>query len=170
MAEGHDRVLRQRRIYLSGADPYEQLYDPFTRSRGALLVRPGINYQTPGGAGLRGFDPHLGASQAYALNGEVARTVVERRGAKLFNRVSVAAFGDVALANGDLNAGKVDDRLRVAGDAGAGIRIDHQLGDTRFVTRLDVPLYVSHARFAQDQGAGGQRVGLRWMVSLEDAF
>ncbi len=170
VAEGQDPVLRQRRIYLSGADPYQQLSDPFTRSRGALLVQPGVNYQTPGGAGLRGFDPHLSASQAYALNGELIRTVVERRGARLFNRVTFAAFGDVALANGDLNAGRPDNRLRVAGDAGVGVRIDHQLGDTRFVTRLDLPLYVSHDRFAQDQGAGSHRVGLRWMVSFENAF
>ncbi|MEO8139807.1 MAG: M1 family metallopeptidase, partial [Gemmatimonadota bacterium] len=37
-----DNAVKQRQIYLSGADPLEQFSNPFLRSRGALLLRPDL--------------------------------------------------------------------------------------------------------------------------------
>ena len=37
------------------------------------------------------------------------------------------------------------------GDAGLGLRADHRIGDTRFTTRFDFPLYVSRPELAQDR-------------------
>ena len=35
------------------------------------------------------------------------------------------------------------------------------------MTRLDLPLYVSRPTFAQDDGPGTDRVGFRWVFSVE---
>ena len=99
IALANDPLVKQRQVYLGGADPYEQLYNPFLRSDGALLVRPGFYYQAPGGANMRGLDPHLSARQAYALGAQPERTLLVRKGAHLFSQVSIGAFGDVALSD-----------------------------------------------------------------------
>ena len=54
--------------------------NPLLRSAGALLVRPGLHYQAPGGAGLRAFSPSLGGRWALAVNGEVSRSLLHRQG------------------------------------------------------------------------------------------
>ena len=59
MAAGDHAAPKQRQIYLQGADPLEQLDNPFLRSRGALLVGEDFRYQMPGGAGLRGMDSRV---------------------------------------------------------------------------------------------------------------
>jgi hypothetical protein len=159
-------LLRQRRIYLAGADPYELLADPFLRSRGALLVRAGVHYHAPGGAGLRGFSPGLGARQAYGLGLELERDLA-RRGSGLANRLAVAAFADGAVADGDLDPAG---RLAGAADAGVGVRMDHRIGATSFQTRFDFPLWVSRPLLAQDTRPGRHRLGLRWTFSFAPAF
>jgi hypothetical protein len=164
LTRGH--LLRQRRIYLAGADPYELLTSPFLRSRGALLVRDGMHYHAPGGAGLRGLSPALSARQAYGLSLEIERDLMRRSGG-LATRLAVAAFGDGAIADGDLDPG---DRLAAAGDAGIGVRIDHHIGTTSFQTRFDFPVWVSVPRLAQDTGPGRRRFGFRWMLSFTPAF
>ncbi|MGH7657136.1 MAG: hypothetical protein ACREL6_02800, partial [Gemmatimonadales bacterium] len=169
VAEGSNDVVRQRRFFLSGADPYQQLFNPFTRSRGALLVGEDMHYHVPGGGNLRGFDPRISADQLYALNAELSRDVFTREG-NLFNRVSLAAFGGAALANGDINLSAGNDDLDIVGEAGVGLRIGHQIGDTRFVTRFDLPLYVSRPAFAQDTDPGTDEVGFRWTFSFEPAW
>jgi hypothetical protein len=164
LARGH--VVRQRRIFLAGADPYELLTSPFQRTRGALLVRDGIHYHAPGGAALRGFSPELSARQAYGLSLELERGLARRSGG-LANRLAVAAFGDGAMADGDLDP---DGRLVGAADAGIGVRIDHRIGATSFQTRFDFPLWVSRPLLAQDTGPGGRRLGFRWIFSFAPAF
>ena len=170
LATAEDQLVKQRQVYLAGADPYQQLYNPFLRSEGALLVRDGVYYHAPGGAGLRGFDARVSARQAYALNGELERTLVSRRQAALFSSVTLALFGDVALADPPSSGGTTPGELRVFGDAGIGVRAAHRIGRTSFVTRFDFPLYVSEAGLAQDDGPGSERVGFRWLFSFAPAL
>lgn len=167
-ALANDPVVKQRQIYLAGADPYEQLYNPFLRSEGALLVRPGVYYQAPGGANLRGFDPHTSSRQAYGLNAQVERTLVSRRGARLFSTVSVSLWGDAALADPPSGSAAYGP-LRGFYDAGLGVSASHRIGQTSFVTRFDMPLFVSQAGLAQDTDPTDQ-VGFRWLFSFAPAF
>jgi hypothetical protein len=167
-ALANDPVVKQRQIYLAGADPYEQLYNPFLRSEGALLVRPGVYYQVPGGANLRGFDPHTSSRQAYGLNAQIERTLVSRRGARLFSTVSVSLWGDAALADPPSGSAAYGP-LRGFYDAGLGVSASHRIGQTSFVTRFDMPLFVSQAGLAQDTDPTDQ-VGFRWLFSFAPAF
>ncbi len=164
LADG--RPLRQRRIFLAGPDPYAQLSNPFLRSRGALLTRGGVYYQDPGGAGLRGFSPQLSARQAYGLSLELERDLWKRSGS-LAQRGAVAAFGDAALADGDLDP---TGRLTGAADAGLGLRLDHRIGATSFQTRFDFPVWVSRPKLAQDTHPGARQLGFRWTFSFAPSF
>ena len=160
LTAGH--LLPQRRLYLAGADPYEQLSNPFLRSRGALLTRGGVFYQDPGGAGLRGLDPALGSRQVYGTTLEVEQDLWKGSGG-LARRLALAVFGDGALADGDLDP---SGRLAPAGDAGFGLRLDHRIGTTAFQTRFDFPLWISLPRLAQDTHPGTRRLGFRWSFSF----
>ena len=62
------------------------------------------------------------------------------------------------------------DRIRFLGDAGLGIRAEHRIGDTRFTTRLDLPLFVSRPALAQDREPGDDQLAFRWMFSFQPAF
>ena len=53
VATGAHTAAKQRQIYLSSSDPFAQLYNPFLRSEGSLLVLDDVPYQAPGGAGVR---------------------------------------------------------------------------------------------------------------------
>ena len=90
-----DAPAKQRQIYLAGQDPLEQLGNPFLRSNGALLVRPDVYYHAPGGGDLRGFDPRLSAQGLVAVNLELGRVLLTRERARLFQQVTLAAFGDL---------------------------------------------------------------------------
>lgn len=170
-ADGKDHVVKQRQVYLAGADPYEQINNPFTRSQGALLVRDDVNYQVPGGGNLRGFDPRLSAKQVYALNAELERTLIARPRGKLFSRVALGIFGDVALSDADLLGAGIGEDLNVFGDAGVGIRAEHNVGTSRITTRLDFPIFVSRPLLAQDDGPGlDQQTGFRWVFSFQPTF
>jgi Peptidase family M1 domain len=166
---GTEAVVKQRQIYLAGADPFEQFGNPFLRSSGALLVRPDVYYTQPGGAGLRGFDPRLSTAGAVAINAELERTLLDRPRAKLFRRVGIALFGDAGHAIRDGMFGR-GDRLEFLGDAGVGIRAEHRIGETRFTTRVDFPLLVSRPEFAQDTDPGNEKAGFRWQFSFSPAF
>jgi hypothetical protein len=162
-----DSVPRQRRIYLSGADPYQRFDSPFLRSRGSLLARPGWFYQEPGGAGLRGLDPRVSGTRAFGATLELEYTLRQRPRPGLLSRIAVAAFADGGLGNGDLDPAR--DRLQPVGDAGLGIRIDHRIGRTAFQTRFDFPLWVSRPLLAQDDKPAGP-VGFRWGFSFAPSF
>ena len=159
---------KQRRIYLQGADPLAVLGNPFLRSRGALLVGDDFRYHAPGGAGVRGLDPRLSAAAAVGLGIELERTV-HRSERRLFSRVALAAFADGARAFDDEPA-LAGGLARWVADAGVGLRAEHRIGDTRFVTRFDFPLYVSDPALAQDRAAGDGEVAFRWTFGFEPSW
>lgn len=165
---GSEATIKQRQIYLAGADPMEQFGNPFLRSRGALLIRPDVYYTQPGGAGLRGFDPRLSSMGAVSLSAELERTLVSRTQGKLFRRVSLAAFGDAGhtIRDGVIRGSGLD----FLGDAGVGLRAEHRIGETVFTTRADFPLFVSRPVFAQDTDPGNEKAGFRWQFSFSPAF
>ena len=166
---GDEAVVKQRQMYLAGADPLQQFGNPFLRSSGALLVRPDVYYSQPGGAGLRGFDPRLSTVGVVSLNGELERTLLSRPRGKLLRRVGLALFGDVghAIRDGIIGRG---DRLRFLADAGIGIRAEHTIGQTSFTTRVDFPLLMSRPELAQDREPGSDKAGFRWQFSFSPAF
>lgn len=167
VAGGDGLPAKQRQIYVQGADPLERLANPFLRSRGALLEGSDMRYQLPGGGGVRGIDPRVSTRGLVALDVELERTMVSRPKARLFSRVALAAFTDLAhgfQADDDAPAGG---RIRFLGDGGIGLRAEHRIGDTRFVTRFDLPLWVSRPELAQDRSPGDDEVAFRWVVSFE---
>jgi hypothetical protein len=163
-SRGENETAKQRQIYLQGSDPFQQLYNPFLRSRGALLVGEDFHYHSPGGAAVRGMDRRASTGAVIALNLELDQTLRTRPTARLFNRIGVAAFADLAhtfYGNAILPNGFI-------GDAGVGLRADHRIGDTRFTTRFDVPLYVSRPQLSVSPS--GNDFDFRWVFSFEPAF
>jgi hypothetical protein len=165
---GDDHLpAKQRQIYLQGADPLERLTNPFLRSRGSLLEGYDVNYQLPGGGGVRGIDPRVSTSGLIALNAEVERTLITRPKARLFSRVALAGFTDLAHGIERESDAAFTGRIRFIGDAGVGLRAEHRIGDTRFVTRLDLPLWVNRPELAQDRSPGDDDFAFRWVFSFE---
>jgi hypothetical protein len=164
-----EAIVRQRQIFVAGADPLEQFSNPFLRSSGALLVRPDVYYTQPGGGGLRGYDPRLTSVGLISLSAELERTLVARPRAGLFRRVGIAGFGDLGhtIEDGQL---RPNAELRLLADAGVGIRAEHRIGQTVFTTRVDFPLFVSKPLFAQDTDPGDVPGGFRWQFSFSPAW
>ena len=160
--------IRQRQMFLAGAGPYAQLWNPFTRSRGSLFRQRDIHYQVPGDGNVRGLDHNLAAPNVIALNLELAAQLYGRRAGGLFRNVSLALFGDGAFADGDL-ANPVTGNGRVTGDAGVGVRAGHRIGQTDFQTRVDFPLWVEREDLADDRDTL-KPVAFRWTFSFEPAF
>jgi hypothetical protein len=160
-----DESAKQRQIYLQGSDPFEQRYNPFLRSRGALLVGDDFNYHSPGGAGVRGLDRRASTGAVIALNLELDQTLLARPTARLFSRIGLAGFSDLAYAFDAVTETLGSGFL---GDAGIGLRAEHRIGDTRFTTRFDVPLYVSRPDLSVDPG--DDEIDFRWVFSFEPAF
>jgi hypothetical protein len=165
----HD-AAKQRQVYVQGSDPLSQLYNPFLRSRGALLVREDFHYQSPGGAGVRGVDPRLSTSAIVALNLEVEQRLLSRPESNLFKRVSIAVFSDLAQGIGSMSQTPATGSIRFLSDAGFGLRAAHRIGDTEFVTRFDFPFFVSRPELAQDGTPGDDDVAFRWVFSFEQPF
>ncbi len=170
VAGGDDPAAKQRQVYVQGADPLERLLNPFLRSRGSLLEGHDVNYQLPGGGGVRGVDPRVSTRALVALNLEFERTMVSRPKSRLFSRVALAGFTDLAHAIGDGALSRPGAPLRFIGDAGVGLRAEHRIGNTRFVTRFDFPLWVSRPELAQDASAGDDRMAFRWVFSFQPAL
>jgi hypothetical protein len=161
---GGTAVPLQRRIFLGGADPYATFENPFLRSRGAFLARDDVHYLVPGGLGLRGFSPVASATWGVALNIEAGLRLVDQPRRRVFGTVTVAAFADAALLN------RAALGRAAAADAGIGVRVAHQIGPTRFVTRLDLPLLVTRPSAAMAGAAGDGAFKFRWVWSFEEAF
>jgi hypothetical protein len=161
-------LVRQRLIYLAGADPYERMVSPFLRSPGALLARSDVRYHAPGGAGMRGLDPRVATDEAYGVSLETDVAVWRRggSGARLARRASLALFADGALAH----RGAGPRVLLSVAEAGFGIRLDHRLGSTGFQTRWDFPIWISRPELAQDRSPGLEKVAWRWVFSFTPAF
>jgi hypothetical protein len=124
----------------------------------------------PGGAGVRGVDSRVSAAAIVALNLEVERTLMSHPDARLFNRIALAGFTDVSHTLGGSVQPLTGDRVRFLMDAGLGLRAEHRIGDTRFTTRFDLPLYVSRPELAQDRTATDDKFAFRWTFGFEPAF
>jgi Peptidase family M1 domain len=162
-ARGDNETAKQRQLYLQGSDPIQQLYNPFLRSRGSILAGEDFHYHSPGGAGIRGIDRRVSTGIVGAFNVELEQNLFSRSEGRLFNRVGIAAFADVAVI--DRSAETTSGFL---GDAGIGFRADHQIGDTKFTTRLDLPLFVTRSEVSVHPT--DQDVDFRWVFSFEPAF
>ena len=141
----------QRRIMVSGADPYETFTNPLLRSRGALFVRPDFHYHAPGNANLRGFRPDLGGRWAVAANLEATKAL------GLPERAAVELFFDVGLVD-----------ATTLYDGGVGLVTRHRINELEWTMRFEMPLLVSH----QDRAAMGttERFAFRWQFSMEPSF
>jgi len=153
----------QRRILLSGADPYATFTNPLLRSRGAPFVRPDFHYQAPGDANLRGFSPDLGGRWAVALNIEATRTLGLPAG---------------AAAEAFLDAGIVDPRavppspstqsFTTLYDGGVGLVLHPHINELAWTMRFEMPFVVNRWSYAAD--ANDKRFAFRWLVGLEPSF
>ncbi|MEO8449443.1 MAG: M1 family metallopeptidase [Gemmatimonadota bacterium] len=168
LVRGEDDPVRQRWFYVAGADPYQQLRHPLTRSAGSLLRGDDVHFQHPGGGDLRGYDPSLGVTAIAAVTGELERSVVVRPKAKLFRDVRIAAFGDLGYTDGFFTIRQED---HLAADAGIGIRLWHHVGQTTFVTRFDFPIFVLQPDRAIGAGTGSRSdFKLRWVFAVLPAL
>ena len=162
--------LRQRRIGVAGADPYETFTNPLLRSRGALLVRPDFFYHAPGGANLRGFTNAAAGRWATAFNIEAAKSLWARQTGFL-RGVELGGFLDGGLADSlaipDYNGRGAATPLY---DAGVGLVTRQRLGDRSWTMRFEMPLVVNRWEFSADTHGRGRRTTFRWQVSLEPSF
>ena len=157
-----DMPLKQRQLFVAGADPYEQFSNPLLRSRGALLVRNGVHYLMPGGGGVRGLVPSLSAPRLAAINVDLDRAVFTRPQGRLLREIRIGLFGDVAIGTGDLPGD--GQGAEAVGDAGIGVRLGHRIGDTFFTSRIDFPILVSRSALARHET--DQSLGLRWVFGI----
>ncbi len=153
----------QRRIMISGADPYETFTNPLLRSRGALFVRPDFHYHAPGNANLRGFSPELGGRWAVAANVEATKPLglPEHAALELFFDGGVVDPQAVPSSP----AGKSYTTLY---DGGVGLVTRHRINELAWTMRFEMPLLVNR----WDYAAAGttERFAFRWQVSLEPSF
>src|ERR1041385_2014278 len=159
----------QRRIMLAGADPYTTFLTPLVRSRGALFVRPGFHYQSPGDGTLRGFRPDLGGRFVLAINLEGTKTVYRRPRAKVLNAVTLEAFADAGLADTMAVRSTSGSGQTPLYDAGVGIVTRQHINDLSWTMRFEVPLVVNRWDYAADVTTL-KRVAFRWQISLEPSF
>ncbi|HEX4600567.1 MAG TPA: M1 family metallopeptidase [Gemmatimonadales bacterium] len=162
--------VRQRRIPLAGADPYESFTNPLLRSRGALFLRPGFYYHAPGNADLRGFRDDLGGRWAVALNVELTRSVWRHDGG-ILQGVALEAFADGGLMDSmAVPSSPPGRRYTTLYDGGVGLVTRHAIEALDWTMRLEVPLVVNRWDYAADNRPGSGRVAFRWLVSLAPSF
>jgi hypothetical protein len=161
--------VKQRQIYLAGADPLERFDNPLLRSDGAVLAEPDVRYHAPGGGDLRGFLPQLSVRHLVAVNLELERTVFSRARASLFRRVAFATFGDMGYTFGETRSPVNPYDIGLLADAGLGLRAEHRIGQTVFVTRADVPIYVSRPALSLGSERD-RRAAFRWVLSFSSIW
>jgi hypothetical protein len=167
---GSSHPVRQLRIAVAGADPYETFSNPFLRSRGALLVRPDFHYQAPGGGNLRGFRNDLGGRWAVGVNLELTRAVV-RRTAGFLREGALEAFVDLGVVDTlALPSSPPGQWYTTMYDGGFGIVTRHQVKDLAWTMRFEVPLAVNRWDAAADFRPNSTRFALRWQVSFAPSF
>ncbi len=160
---------RQRRIGISGADPYETFTNPLLRSHGALLVRPDFHYQAPGDANLRAFAPALGGRWAVSMNLELTQRVWARPSGVL-RSVAAMAFADGGVVDSQAVPSTDGKAWTPLYDAGLGLVTTQTVGDLAWTMRLELPLLVNRWDFAADRAQPDARVKFRWQVSLAPSF
>jgi len=167
---GSSPPVRQRRILVAGADPYETFTNPLLRSRGALLVRPDFHYHAPGGANLRGFRADLGGRWALAANVEVARSLLKRP-AGILQAVALEAFVDAGLVDTLAVRSSPPGRwYTTLYDGGVGLVTRQQIRELDWTMRFELPLVVNRSDRAADFRAGDGRLAFRWLVSMSPSF
>ena len=167
---GASTPVRQRRIPVAGADPYETFTDPFLRSRGALFVRPDFYYHAPGNANLRAFRRDLGGRWAVSVNGELTRSL-GRRDHGFLREASLMGFADAGVVDTlAVPATKPGRGSTYLYEGGVGLVTRHQLGDLDWTLRFEVPLVVAPFQFAADTVSSHGRLAFRWQVSLSPSF
>jgi hypothetical protein len=165
-----DGAPLQRQFFAANADPFGQLNNPFLRSDGALLRGTDMAYHAPGGGNVRGADFRVAAPALLAANAELERVLRSAPRGRLFQRVALAGFADVAQGLGRDRQRPDEEPLRFLADAGVGLRATHRIGDTPFQTRLDLPLYLSDPSRAQNRSTRDDAFALRWTFSVQAAF
>jgi hypothetical protein len=166
----HADPLAQRRIMVSGADPYQTFANPLLRSQGALLVRPDFQYHEPGDANLRAFRPDLGGRWAVSVNAEVSRRLW-RRDRGVVRDLSLGGFADVAVVDSMATLGNADGHAYSdLHDVGVGIASRQRVGDLEWLLRVEFPIEMNQPNLAADDHAPGDRVAFRWLVSLRASF
>ena len=162
--------LKQRRIMVAGADPYETFTNPLLRSAGALLVRPGLYYQAPGDANVRAFRPDLGGRWAVALTAELTRSLYKReRG--LVRDVAIAGFLDVALVDPLATSPQPTTAwYSDLHDAGVEIVSRQHWGELDWTVRVEFPIEMNAWNYAADVRPPGSHVAFRWLVGLSPTF
>jgi hypothetical protein len=167
---GGSNPVRQRRIPIAGADPYETFTDPLLRSRGALFVRPDFYYHAPGNANLRAFRPDLGGRWALSVNAEATRPVW-RRSSGAVREVALEGFAEGGLVDTlalpPIKAGRWYTPLY---DGGVGLVTQQRIRDLAWTMRFELPLIVYPWEAAADFRPGKARLALRWQVSLAPSF
>lgn len=168
-----DPILPQRRLFVAGADPYQEFDNPFVRSAGAPLVRGEMagHWHSAGGGNLRGFDRALSADRLTTLNVEIARTIFTSS-RPIISQLSIVLFGDAGWLGAERGVGgeSASLALRVPVkeflmDAGAGIRGRHTLFGFSFTSRLELPLYVNDAPWAASS-TGERLSATRWLIGI----
>jgi len=167
---GASDPVRQRRIPVAGADPYETFTDPFLRSRGALFLRPDFFYHAPGNANLRGFRSDLGGRWALSANVELTRAMW-RRDQGILREVALEAFTDRALVDTlAVPSNTLGQRFTLLFDAGVGLVTRHQIRDLDWTMRFELPLIVNRYNEAADVRVGRGQLAFRWLLSLSPSF
>src|SRR5438094_286226 len=167
---GASDPVRQRRIPVAGADPYETFTDPFLRSRGALFLRPDFFYHAPGNANLRGFRSDLGGCWALSANVELSRAMW-RRDQGILREVALEAFTDRALVDTlAVPSNTLGQRFTLLFDAGVGLVTRHQIRDLDWTMRFELPLIVNRYNEAADVRVGRGQLAFRWLLSLSPSF
>ncbi|HEU5262324.1 MAG TPA: M1 family metallopeptidase [Gemmatimonadales bacterium] len=169
---GPSNPVRQRRIPVAGAGPYETFTNPFLRSRGALFVRPDFHYHAPGGANLRGFRSDLGGRWALAANLELDRSLLRLDGGGgMLREVALHGFVDGGLVDTLAVPSSQGRRwYTILYDGGVGLVTRHQIKDLAWTMRFELPLVVNRWDRAADFRSGDGRLAFRWQVSLEPSF
>jgi hypothetical protein len=164
-----DPPVRQLRIPINGADPYETLGNPFIRTQGALLASSDIIYHSPGNGNLRGFRPGIGGRWMVGGSVEVERSIVERdRG--FFRGAALMAFADGALVDTLAVSSNFADGATPVSDAGVGARFGFHVGDISFPVRVEFPFFVSEPALAHERVPGSERLDFRWLISFQPTF
>ena len=79
-------------------------------------------------------------------------------------------FGDAALVD-SLGVRSVGgNAFTPVSDAGVGIRVGLHVGDLSFPFRLEFPLFVSEPLLAHENVPNQERLGFRWLISLQPIF
>ena len=157
----------QRRIMISGADPYATFTNPLLRSRGALFVRPDFHYHAPGDANLRGFRPDLGGRWAVALNLEATKSFFRRRSGFITD-AALEAFVDAAVVDPQAVPATGGRSYTPLYDSGVGLVMRHRINELEWTTRFEAPFVVN--RWDRAIHDVTKRFAFRWVVSLEPSF